>query len=347
MVDLRAEVQRDGNGRMQIMGISVRVGEQASPITTHAAAHRFEQFFKEVMKYSEDDIRLLRDRIIDFLKVIYSVVEDYYGIVGEIGIDFALDQDGALWLIECNSQPTKVSLMKAFDEEIVSQAYLNPLQYAKYLVSQKKRYSKLGFNNSPGSPVVGVFLSKMQIRQLRAQKPLINILELAKANLEVLTILYFFCIDDVVYARQSINGTFFNPFAGAWETSSFPFPDVLYNRRETGYQSPRVQEFTSVIRKLGVKELNAVDTFNRWELYERLSEDHTAGVYLPPAVLYRDKSDLAGMLGRFDQIYIKPAGPKKGPKVIEINKIEDGAYEYGYYRAGLSGEKADRASLLL
>ncbi len=130
-IDLRAEIQRNGSGKLEIVGISVREGLAGSPITTHANSYRFTDFVEKFnFAGSNGD---LDTKIREFLFRIYSKIEDGYGTLGELGIDFALDTKGKLWFIECNSQPTKVSLLKAYGEETAKQAFINPLAYARYL----------------------------------------------------------------------------------------------------------------------------------------------------------------------------------------------------------------------
>lgn len=67
----------------------------------------------------------------------YQSIEQEYGQIGELGIDFAIDKEGKLWFIEANSQSAKVSLMKAYDAVNVEKAFLNPLEYAKFLQLSK------------------------------------------------------------------------------------------------------------------------------------------------------------------------------------------------------------------
>lgn len=132
-VDLRAEVQRNGRGELEIVAVPVRVGQPGCPITTHAASFRFEDFFTGYMGYSEAELGALQNRIHELLFSIYEALEDHYGSFGEIGIDLGLDKEGKLWLIECNAQSAKVSLMNAYSEGIVARAFSNPLEYAQFL----------------------------------------------------------------------------------------------------------------------------------------------------------------------------------------------------------------------
>lgn len=132
-VDFRAEVQRNGQGMLDIVGICARIGQSRSPITIHSDAVPFEQFWHELGGYSPTKTKRLRENVDQFLYDVYRAIETYYGPFGEIGIDFGMDEHENIWFIECNAKSAKVSLYKAYDEETVRRAFTNPLEYARYL----------------------------------------------------------------------------------------------------------------------------------------------------------------------------------------------------------------------
>lgn len=138
-VDFRAELQRDGEGKLNILGVCSRIGISQSPITIHSSAYPIEYFFKEFLQYSDEKINKLTGKIHKFLTKIYKALEKVYGVFGEIGIDFGIDQDGEIWFIEPNSKSAKVSLMKAYDDETFYHAFLNPVLFSKYLFYKKNR----------------------------------------------------------------------------------------------------------------------------------------------------------------------------------------------------------------
>ncbi len=140
LVDFRAELQRNKNGKIEIVAVPMRVGLKNSPITTHASAYRYENYLGKIFpQYPEQRIRNLIAKIRGFLIDVYVGVEKEYGKFGEIGIDFAVDSKGKIWLIECNAQSAKVSIRKAYGEETMRKIYSNPLEYAKTLVRNGSR----------------------------------------------------------------------------------------------------------------------------------------------------------------------------------------------------------------
>ena len=138
-VDFRAELQRDGNGQLNIVGVCARIGKSNSPITIHSSAYPLEVFLGKFMNYSDDEIGEMTEKVNEFVVSIYQELEEVYGGFGEIGIDFGLDRKGRIWFIEPNSKSAKVSLMKAYDKKTFHLACANPLFYAKRLYQDVDR----------------------------------------------------------------------------------------------------------------------------------------------------------------------------------------------------------------
>lgn len=138
LFDLRAEMQRNGNGTLEIAGISIRQGAPGSPISTHSSAYKFDDYLIEKMHYTTSRTEALLREVDNFLFKTYETIEKYCGKYVEIGIDFSIDVNKKLWFIEANSQSTKVSLEKSHNYDVLSRAYCNILEYASYLCKQSK-----------------------------------------------------------------------------------------------------------------------------------------------------------------------------------------------------------------
>ena len=136
LIDLRGEMQRNGAGRIEIVAVLTRVGQDGSPITTHGSSFLFEDFFKNYLNYNLKSVAALSAKINQFLYAVYSCVEQSFGPFGEIAVDFGLDNSCGIWLLECNARSMKVSLMNAAGGNTVRQAFLNPMLYARYLCRQ-------------------------------------------------------------------------------------------------------------------------------------------------------------------------------------------------------------------
>ena len=82
-------------------------------------------------------------RLLDCLWRIVPFIELEYGRFGELGIDLALDENGAIWFFECNSKPGKDTVVLAGNQEEVDLAFARPLQYAKFLTGFYRSVAQL------------------------------------------------------------------------------------------------------------------------------------------------------------------------------------------------------------
>lgn len=133
LLDFRGEMQRNGQGKLEIVSVLARLGQKHSPVSTHGSSDLFENFLRTRLNQPEDSIRFLKTEIEHLLYAVYDCIERAYGPFGEIAVDFGLDQQGLIWLFECNAKSMKVSLIKCADRATVFKAFLNPMQYAGHL----------------------------------------------------------------------------------------------------------------------------------------------------------------------------------------------------------------------
>lgn len=134
-MDLRAEMQRNGRGKLEIVAVLARLGNKQSPITTHGTSFMFEDFFYTRLNQTREAIAALKKVIEEFLLTVYGCMEQAYGPFAEIAVDFGIDRGGKIYFFECNAKSMKVSLINCADHKTVMRAFLNPMLYAKYLYS--------------------------------------------------------------------------------------------------------------------------------------------------------------------------------------------------------------------
>lgn len=135
-IDMRATLQRRDATHIEITAIAIRIGGKYSPVTstrTGSKCYRFEDFFVNKLKLSNEKFQRLTEKVHDFLFKVYRCTEEAYGTFGEIGIDFALNKQGKIQFIECNAKPAKSSLYKAYDQQTIRKAFRYPLDYAKFV----------------------------------------------------------------------------------------------------------------------------------------------------------------------------------------------------------------------
>lgn len=179
------------------------------------------------------------------------------------------------------------------------------------------------------SAMVGVFTTRSIIQKLHAQEPPFDKNRLQEANREAKTTLFFFSIIDVDLERQLISGTYYNETSKTWEIKSYPFPEVVYNRRSEGSTS-EIRRFREMVSTMGIITINPINDFNKWELYRYLSLVPEMQGHLPHTVLFEEERNMQDMLQRYQTIYLKPAVGRYSRKVVRVKLLEEGKYVYSY-----------------
>lgn len=133
--DLRCLVQKDASGSWAVTGILSRIALQYSYITNLSQTivppeHSLRQAFP-----NNDFLPQLTELSIQAGRV----VEASLGSLGELSVDFGLDQQGNVWIIELNAKPMKSIFGALGNSELIRAIYLQPLLYAHYLANLTTR----------------------------------------------------------------------------------------------------------------------------------------------------------------------------------------------------------------
>lgn len=141
--DLRTLMQKNGKGNWQLTGMGIRRGQQGS-ITSNlhggGEPEEVEPFLtKQFGKVPCADIM----RIVEQLSLrIPPLLESSYGRLLELGIDFGIDREGKVWILEVNSKPGRTLFTELDAGERSENATVNPLRYAKYLADSPLRINR-------------------------------------------------------------------------------------------------------------------------------------------------------------------------------------------------------------
>lgn len=78
-----------------------------------------------------NDIALMEQIVDVALETAETLEKD--GLLGELSVDFGIDQDHQPWIIEVNGKPAKELFAKLNDMAMIERVYLCPIEYALYL----------------------------------------------------------------------------------------------------------------------------------------------------------------------------------------------------------------------
>lgn len=136
--DIRVLVQKNEKGLWQFTGTAVRVGTLHSLTSNlHGGGTAMETitFLKTIFQTKLST--KLYNTICFLSSIIPPYLETYFGRLAELGIDFGVDRNGRVWIMEVNSKPGRTIFERIGNQTAQKKAVLHPLHYARYLVDRQ------------------------------------------------------------------------------------------------------------------------------------------------------------------------------------------------------------------
>jgi hypothetical protein len=133
--DIRSLVQKDGSGRWRYTGAAARVGAVGTATANlhgGGVASPIESFLRK--HYADSNAERLRRDIRVASLLVAEQLERSFGRFIELGIDFGIEPNGRLWLIEANAKPGRAVFGSSATAHIRRLSVSRPLQYARYLM---------------------------------------------------------------------------------------------------------------------------------------------------------------------------------------------------------------------
>lgn len=131
-------------------------------------------------------------------------------------------------------------------------------------------------------------------------------------------LIYICPIDGVNTQNKTIEGYYYDyKTENKWQKGIFPYPGALY--RKTGFNSKLYNEF---IQELGDRFFNTF-FFNKWDLWDWLSQNKECRVLLPYTEKLKDHHQLEAMMNEYDEVYIKQINGQKAKGIIKVYKKDD------------------------
>jgi len=129
---------------------------------------------------------------------------------------------------------------------------------------------------------------------------------------------YVFTYQDLDPVRKLVYGYYLEEEGGPWHRLWVPYPDVCYNRcYYHGDSNPRYGVIS--LKKYGIKVFNT-GVGDKWLVHKRLLEDKEIAPHLPETHLLKSRQILSDMLGKYQQVYLKPINGCKGQDITRISR---------------------------
>ena len=124
--DVRILMQKNGVGRWEIGGELSRVGLASNLLTNY-----YHTIAAPVDFLPSD----LLSRLESISYAVAEALDGPFALLGELGVDFLIDEGGNAWILEVNGKPDKSLFRQLDDQAMLKRIYLNPLAYQGYLLS--------------------------------------------------------------------------------------------------------------------------------------------------------------------------------------------------------------------
>lgn len=123
--DVRAQVQKNGQGEWQITGAAVRIaapGKFVTHVPNGGTKANYENTIKELYGDGSEMVRNLNHQLETVAQMVPRVLEQSLGLnLAILSLDIGIDKEGKMWIIEANSKPA------SFDEDDIRRRHLNLL----------------------------------------------------------------------------------------------------------------------------------------------------------------------------------------------------------------------------
>lgn len=136
--DIRSLVQKGGDGSWQLTGMAVRIGRPGSlTANLHGGGSSIpiQPFMEE--QFGKIEGETIMQQLEDLSYGIPEQLERQHHRLVELGVDFGIDQDGKVWILEVNSKPGRSVFARLHDVRTSRASVSNLIDYARYLFDRQ------------------------------------------------------------------------------------------------------------------------------------------------------------------------------------------------------------------
>lgn len=137
----RSHVQKNSEGKWEIVYIYPRIGNKRSNLSNISTEGRIEDFSDFLIdQFGNNQGKLYEEKILTLSMDVTEHLDKLYGLsLNELGLDFAIDDEGEIWMHEANNGP-----QTAYHED---KRAINYIAYAKYIAQNGIMYMNQSYQN--------------------------------------------------------------------------------------------------------------------------------------------------------------------------------------------------------
>ncbi|GEN47168.1 YheC/YheD family protein [Alkalibacillus haloalkaliphilus] len=317
--DIRAHMQKNGEGQWQITKVYPRIGTNKTILSNISRGGRTEDLLTFFEKEYGDKSEELFKSVCELANNLTHYIDKLHHFsIEELGIDIALDQDLKFWIYEANQVPES-----RYHEGDRAQTIL---EYAQYIainqIFHQNQYtdkskltnifdsvsSKLPFKSTDDKISVGMLIPQNEVNELTVASAYV-------ANYENVYF-YYFTIKDIDYEEMKIRGYFYQNHE--WVPKIVEYPDVIYDRlRGRGISNFKhvYDEFEGIPFTNELKGLS----HDKVEVYDQITSAGLFNEHIIPYKKIERVKDIEHFMQDFNRVILKPTG---GSFAIGVHYIE-------------------------
>lgn len=136
--DIRILFAKDGRGQWALGGQAAKVGKPGAIVTNVGAGATPYPLAPVLREIFGGEAGGLLDTLRQLAEKVARVVEKEMGAgLAEVGLDFALDKNGKIWILEVNTKPMRMHYLVGGKRHNVPECIRLPLAYCLFLASQR------------------------------------------------------------------------------------------------------------------------------------------------------------------------------------------------------------------
>jgi glutathione synthase/RimK-type ligase-like ATP-grasp enzyme len=159
---------------------------------------------------------------------------------------------------------------------------------------------------------------------------------------------YIFTPSSINWASKTARGFRYqqlSPEHGAWTSSLYPLPDVIYDRisSRAGEAKPGIKNAKKKLMKLPHLKYFNPSFLNKWKVHQLLVTNDDLIPYLPETQLL-SHSSMKDMIMKHKTLYLKPCNGSQGNGIIKVIRNDSGKLKYTVYSNGRHTGQADNST---
>jgi glutathione synthase/RimK-type ligase-like ATP-grasp enzyme len=136
--DIRSLMQKNSEGQWEHTGMAVRRGQPGSITSNlHGGGSAEEALPFLINEYGREQAKQIYAAIQELSHQIPPYLEQQHGRLIELGIDFGIDQQGRVWILEVNSKPGRAVFLYLRNINQKKSSIRNPIHYARYILDRQ------------------------------------------------------------------------------------------------------------------------------------------------------------------------------------------------------------------